>query len=219
MNRELFWIHGSPYAWRVQLALLHKGLDYTSRLLSISSGELRSPEYLALNPRGKVPTLKDGDLVVYESLAILAYLDRRYPDVPLFGRTAAETGIVWRVIAEYTCYIDHAVEEFILPIYFGKAQEQAVQVRAAIGTLATELGGIDHALSHAPYLAGDSLTAADFVVFPHLQSILRAASKPAAQSFELPFLPLADRLPAIHAWMTRIQAMPGYESTYPPNWR
>ena len=219
MTRELFWIHGSPYAWRVQLALLHKGLDYTSRVLSASVGDLRAPEYLALNPRGRVPTLKDGDVVVYESLAILAYLDRRYPDKPLFGSTPEATGVIWRVIAEYTSYIDHAVEDFILPLYFGKAEEKAAQVRAAVITLEEELSGLDAMLSRAPYLAGDAITAADFVVFPHIQSILRASSKDAARLFELPFLPMAERHPHIGAWMARIEALPGYQQTYPPHWR
>ena len=219
MTRELFWIHGSPYAWRVQLALLYKGLDYTSRVLSFSAGSLRTPEYLALNPRGRVPTLKDGDDVIYESLAILAYLDRRYPDPPLFGATAAATGVIWRVISEYTSYIDHAVEEFILPIYFGKAEEMAAQVRAAVTTLEQELAGLDGMLSQSAYLAGDALTAADFVVFPHVQSVLRASSKDAARQFDLPFLPMAERHPHISAWMARIESLPGYDLTYPPNWR
>ncbi len=219
MTRELFWIHGSPYAWRVQLALLYKGLDYTSRVLSFSAGSLRTPEYLELNPRGKVPTLKDGDVVVYESLAILAYLDRRYPDKPLFGSTPEATGMIWRVIAEYTSYIDHAVEDFILPLYFGKADEKAAQVRAAAVTLQEELSGLDAMLSRTPYLAGDAVTAADFVVFPHLQSILRAASKDGARSFVLPFLPMAERHPHVGAWMARIESLPGYDLTYPPNWR
>lgn len=56
------------------LALEVKQLKYTSRLLEASKGENKAPEYLKLNPRGTVPTLKDGDIVVRESLAIMAYL-------------------------------------------------------------------------------------------------------------------------------------------------
>src|SRR5262245_50066005 len=67
---EIFWLSGSPYAWRGLLALEVKQLKYTSRLLDASKGEVKAPEYLKLNPRGTVPTLKDGEVIVRESLAI-----------------------------------------------------------------------------------------------------------------------------------------------------
>jgi glutathione S-transferase len=56
----------------VQLALEVKGVPYVTRILERSKGEHRAPEYLAINPRGRVPTLRDGDTVVCESIAILA---------------------------------------------------------------------------------------------------------------------------------------------------
>jgi len=69
---ELFLVSGSPYGWRVQLALETKGLRYTARYLSASDGETQTAKFLGLNPRGKIPVLRDGTLVVYESLAIFA---------------------------------------------------------------------------------------------------------------------------------------------------
>ena len=97
MTLELCIVHGSPYAWRVQLALEHKALAYTTRVLSYSPASLQAPDYLALNPRGKVPTLIDGDVVLYESIAILAYLERRYPSAPIMGGPPEESGAVWRL--------------------------------------------------------------------------------------------------------------------------
>ena len=88
MGLELYWGSGSPFAWRVMLTLEVNGLAYESRFLEFSKGEHQAPAYLQLNPRGKVPTLKDGDFVIYESLAIMSYLDRKYPDPPLFGEAA-----------------------------------------------------------------------------------------------------------------------------------
>ena len=87
MAIELYWGSGSPFAWRVMLTLEVKKLAYESKLLEFSKGEHKTPAYLRLNPRGKVPTLKDGDFAVYESIAIMAYLDRKYPEPPLFGKT------------------------------------------------------------------------------------------------------------------------------------
>jgi glutathione S-transferase len=219
MPLELLLIHGSPYAWRVQLALEHKGIPYQTRVLSMSQGELRTPQFLALNPRGRVPVLRDGELVLYESIAILAYLERRYPERPLFGASVEQSALIWRHISEYTAYVDHAVESFILPLYFGRAHEQAASVRDAIQTLTHELARYEAVLANSTFLAGPAPSAADFTLFPHVQSVLRAAGKPGAAAFELPFLPLPDQHPAVNAWLRRIERLPGYDSTYPPNWR
>src|SRR5690606_12728522 len=111
MALELYWGSGSPYAWRVQLALEYKRLAYESRLLQFSMQEHKSPQMLRMNPRGRVPVLKDGDFVVFESLACLLYLDRKYPEPPLFGRTAEEAGTIMRVICEYQAYAEHQLME------------------------------------------------------------------------------------------------------------
>ncbi|MBV9621453.1 MAG: glutathione S-transferase N-terminal domain-containing protein, partial [Gammaproteobacteria bacterium] len=87
MAIEVFWGSGSPFAWRVLLALEHKRLPYVSHVLQFSKQEHKSPAMLAMNPRGKLPVLKDGDYVCFESLAILYYLERKYPAAPLFGQS------------------------------------------------------------------------------------------------------------------------------------
>ena len=90
---ELYWGSGSTPAWRALLGLHHKGLPYTSRLLSFSARETRSEAFLAINPRGKVPALVHGELRLNESLAILAYLDALQPAPPLSGQGAAEVDV------------------------------------------------------------------------------------------------------------------------------
>ena len=104
MTLEVIWGSGSPFAWRVLLTLEVKGLGYELRLIQFSREEQRSPEHLALNPRGKVPVLRDGDYVLSESLAIMAYLDRKHPEPPLFGRSAEEKGLIWKAISECDNY-------------------------------------------------------------------------------------------------------------------
>ena len=79
MSIVLYYGSGSPYAWRVQLALEHKALPYERKVLSFSAGDTRKPEFLALNPRHRVPVIVDGDFVLYESNAIVEYLDEAYP--------------------------------------------------------------------------------------------------------------------------------------------
>ena len=68
--------------------------------------EQKSPHMLAMNPRGRVPTLKDGDYVVFESLAVLYYLERKYPAKPLFGNSPEEGAVIMRVCCEYQAYIE-----------------------------------------------------------------------------------------------------------------
>ena len=109
MAIDVFWGSGSPYSWRVLLALEYKRLPYTSHLLQFSKQEHKSPHMLALNPRGRVPTLKDGDYVVFESLAVMYYLDRKYPARPLFGDSPEEGAVIMRVCCEFQAYIEDHV--------------------------------------------------------------------------------------------------------------
>src|SRR5688500_20160699 len=109
MALELWWGSGSPYSWRALLALEHKRLPYVSHLVQFSKQEHRSPQMLKMNPRGRVPVLKDGDYVVFESLAILRYLERKYPEIRIFGTTAEEEGTITRVICEYQAYADEHI--------------------------------------------------------------------------------------------------------------
>lgn len=63
--------------------------------------ENRTSEFPGLNPRGKVPVLKTGDAALYESVAIIAFLDRAHPAVPLFGQTSQEHGRIWQRVNEF----------------------------------------------------------------------------------------------------------------------
>lgn len=219
MSVEVYWSSGSGFSWRVLLALEAKKIPYDSRQLEFSKGEHRSPEFLAINPRGRVPALRDGEVTVYESVAIIAYLDRRFPDPPLFGASPAESARVWRSVMETVNYLDVPTEAFILPLYFGRVAGQEEAIRAAIKTLHEEVARLETALAASSWLAGATMSAADLVAYPMVRSILRAAGKPAAAPFETGFLPLEARYPAVAAWMGRVEALPGYDRTYPPHWR
>jgi hypothetical protein len=84
--RVLYWGSGSPPAWRVLIALHEKALSYRSEMITFESGVLKTPPMLSLNPRGLVPIFIDGEVRMYESLAILHYLDDFYPEPPLLPR-------------------------------------------------------------------------------------------------------------------------------------
>jgi glutathione S-transferase len=219
MALEVYWASGSPFSWRVLLTLEVKQLSYQSKLLTFSKREHKLPEYLALNPRGKVPTLKDGDFVLYESLAIMAYLDSAYPERPLFGRTPQETGAIWRLVSENISYLCDPIGKMVGPLFFGDASEKEAEIQAAATAVSNELARLEAAIAKSPGLAGVAISAADIVVFPWIQSLLRAAAKEAAKPLNLGFLPFDMRYSHLAAWVKRIEAIPGYERTYPPHWK
>lgn len=219
MPITLYWASGSCPSWRVLLSLELKGLAYESRLLEFSKREHKSSEMLALNPRGKVPVLRDGDTTLYESMAIIAYLDAKYPERPVLGRSAEHTGLVWRLFSECVFYVEPAIDKVCLPIYRGKALEQVDAVRAAAREAKAELVPFESRLERMPWLAGDEPTAADAAFAPQVGHLLRAGSKPVAEELDLELLPLATELPAFSRWWQRLTELPGFDRTYPPHWR
>ena len=219
MALEVYWASGSPFVWRVLLALELKQISYESKLLEFSKGQHKSPEYLAMNPRGRVPTIKDGTYVLYESVAILAYLERKHPDRPLFGRTAEETGVIWRHVSECESYLRDPVIQVARPIFTGQATSRRDEIRAAADVVHGELVLYEGIVSGSPWLAGDAVSAADVAVFPLLQVLGRAATRDAAKPLELGFAPFGERYPKLAEWSRRVEALPGYARTYPPHWR
>jgi glutathione S-transferase len=220
MEYELFWISGSPYAWRVQLALEYKDVPYASRRMDSSKQENRSPAFLELNPRGKVPLLKTGNAALSESVAIIAFLDRAHPAVPLFGRMAQEHGRIWQRVNEFENYTRDLLDaEIVRPLLRGHAKDDPEAMRASAARVYDALGWMEQALSNAPCLAGDDITAADIVALPNIQMLRRVAVRPEAIEMRLGLEDIGVRLPALGAWVSRMETMRGYDAAYPPHWR
>jgi glutathione S-transferase len=219
MAIELFWGSGSPYSWRVQLALEFKRVTYESRVLQFSKQEHKSPQMLRMNPRGRVPVLKDGDFIVFESLACLLYLDRKYPEPPIFGRTPEEAGTIMRVICEYQAYAESQLTQIVSAVFFESMDERVEEITRATHVVASEARTIEGRLSKSDWLVGDHVSAADMVVFPGIMLLLRAMEKREAGELRSRFLPMDTTYPAIARWIERMGSLPGYERTYPPHWR
>lgn len=96
---KLYSYYRSVSAYRVRLALALKGLayDYVPVHLVKNGGEQHTAEYKALNPQAMVPTLQDGDLTLTQSLAIIAYLDEKYPEPALLPEGAAARAYVRQI--------------------------------------------------------------------------------------------------------------------------
>jgi glutathione S-transferase len=219
MTVEIWWGSGSPYSWRVLLALEYKRIAYDSHLLQFSKQEHKSPQLLRMNPRGRVPVLKDGDFLVFESLACLLYLDRKYPEYPLFGTTAEEAGTIMRVICEYQAYAEQHVTQIVSAVFLDQLDQMAEEVTKSMHIVGGEARTIEGRLSTSDWLVGEQPSAADLTVFPGIMLLRRAMEKREAGDLRSRFLPMGSTYPAIARWMQRMEQLPGYDRTYPPHWR
>jgi glutathione S-transferase len=210
----LYYGSGSPYAWRVQLALEAKGLPYERKVLSFSAGDTRKPEYVRLNPRHRVPTIVDGDFTLYESNAIVEYLDEAYAThgQKLFPGDARRRATVRRIVSEVDGYTSETTDAVIDQLLYVKPEARdAAKLDAARSAVAEEFAFV------ARYLAGDylvgPLSAADFALYPFVAFMDRCHQR-------VPEFDAASLLPAaLAAWKKRIEALPYFEATWPPHWR
>ncbi len=214
---ELFWISGSPYAWRVLLALALKGAPFVSRLLEVSKGELTNAEFLSVNPRGKVPALRDGELTMGESMAIVRYIDRCFPEPPLFGRNHVDEARINQKIDEIENYLVPETGWITRALFVDSVAGRKESLNARAERVRTELQNLESRVN--TWLVGDATSAADISLYPIIAALLRAAGKPAATGLDLRLLPFAERYPRLAQWCSRIEALPGFDATYPPHWR
>jgi len=214
MSLLLYYGSGSPYAWRVQLALEHKALPYERKVLSFAAGDTRKPEFLALTPRHRVPVLVDGDFVLYESNAIVEYLDEAYPATGalLFPGDVRTRALVRRLIMEIDDYFDAAIDPLTTQAFSKKPVERdPKQIADGRNAVVDELALFTKAM-RGEFLAGP-LSAADFTFYPFVAFLKRCELK-------LPDLDADGMLtPELAAWKARIERLPYFDKTVPPHWR
>ena len=214
---ELFWISGSPPAWRVMLALHLKGIAYTSRRLFTETRDNREPDYLALNARGQVPTLVYGDLVVTESVAILAFLDRAWLERPLFGTTPGGAGREWSRVMDMEGNLLPAMGEVAQTLFRGQVEARRGALEEASVKAAEELDTLSRHLGEAPFLGGAVPMASDVHLLPTLAWLDRALELNTA-ALPAPTAALASRPANLAAWQRRMETLPEVAQTWPPHW-
>ena len=214
MSLILYYGSGSPWAWRVQLALEHKRLGYERKVLSFAAGDTRKPEFIALNPRHRVPVLVDGDFVLYESNAIVEYLDDAYPasGSPLFPGDARTRALARRLIEEVDNYFDEAIDPLTTQAFAKKPEERDPQQIANGRQAVIAEAELFTKSMRGDYLAGP-LSAADFAFYPLVAFLKRCQLK-------LPDLDADGMLtPQLLAWKARIERLPYFDKTIPPHWK
>jgi glutathione S-transferase len=158
---KLTLYHAAPSRSAVTRWMLEEiGEPYDVHLLSLSKGENRAPDYLAVNPMGKVPALKHGDVVVTESAAICTYLADEFPraklNVPI-GDLRRGTYLKWLFFGP-SC-IEPAMMDRAFP-----RKEEARRAALGYGDFDTVMDVVAKAVAKGPFILGEQFTAADIVI-------------------------------------------------------
>ena len=158
---KLTLYHAAPSRSSITRWMLEEvGEPYDVHLLNLSKGENRAPNYLAVNPMGKVPALKHGDTVITEGAAICAYLADEFPraklNVPI-GTPRRGVYLKWLFFGP-SC-IEMAIMDCAFP-----RKEGARRAALGYGDFDTVMDVTAKAVATGPYLMGDEFTAADVVI-------------------------------------------------------
>jgi glutathione S-transferase len=193
-----FELSGNCYKVRLLLGML--GLDFRRVPVDSSKGETQTPAFKTLNPRGQIPVLEDGEVRLWDSLAILVYLARRYgardrpggPWLPADPLGEAQV-MQWLALSEnellYGLARARSVLLFNRPFDLATCQ---VEGRAGLGVLEGHLADHD-------WLVGEAATIADIACYPYVGL---------ADEGGIPLGPY----PALRAWLRRFERLPNYQS-------
>lgn len=212
MTIAFYYGSGSPYAWRVWLTLEHKQLPYELKTISFSAGDLTKPEFLKLNPRHKVPVIVDNGFAMFESAAIVDYLEEAYPQHAVLPRDVHARAIARRIIREADQYLAAALEELVDQILFTQEDQRDPQrLEHGRDAFIAELERFEDLLT-GPWFAGE-VGAVDYTVYPLIALALRIERR-------VPELGLERAVgPKLDAWRARVEALPYFATTYPPHWK
>jgi glutathione S-transferase len=203
MPIEFFFMPGGPFALRCLMALSFKKLSFLPRKLDAAKQENRTPEFLALSPSGSLPVLKDGSTVVLESQAIMFYLDRAYPKMPLYGKTPEQAGRIMQELCEQQAYAEPVLQPFIASLFFGRptSTESLSQASDKLDAL---LGELERRLGSNGWLAGKAASAADISLYPLVRSVIDGHETEKAAARGLKPRSLVS-FPGLNAWMDRLK--------------
>jgi glutathione S-transferase len=200
-------VPGSPYLRTVLLTLSEKGAPH--RLAAMGMGQARSPEHLARHPFARIPVIDHGDFQLYETQAIVRYLDAVFdgPSLrPTDPREAARAdqicGIVdWYLFPKVSATIGW--NRVIVPRLLGGTPDEAA-IAAAVPDARTTFDALNRLIGDQPFAAGQTLSIADLMLVPHLDFL---AETPEG----------ADLLAgtALSGWLGRMRERPSAIATRP----
>ncbi|HZP78948.1 MAG TPA: glutathione S-transferase family protein [Pseudolabrys sp.] len=201
-------VPGSPFLRAVEMSLREKDAAY--RLKVMGPGDSKSESYLQKNPFGRVPTLEHGDFCLYETQAILRYLDDIFPE-PVFepsdARVAARMNQIigindWYFFPKVAAVI--VFQRIIGPAFRGSTPDEAA-IAAALPMGKTCIAELDRLLGKQQFLTGEQLTIADLILAPQLDFF---AVTPEGQAL--------IKGTQLEAWLARMNARPSMQATQRP---
>jgi len=164
MMLKLYDFKSSPNCQRVKVVLAEKNLPYDIVPVDLRKQEQKKPEYLKLNPYGKVPVLTDDFTVLYESLIINEYLNEKYPDPPLMPKDPGGKAKA-RILIDYgMAHFDSAYQKLRMELMKDPKEQSQPVIDGAKSDLKKLLQRFEDEIGDQPYLMGDfSLVDADLI--------------------------------------------------------
>ncbi|MBS0374420.1 MAG: glutathione S-transferase family protein [Proteobacteria bacterium] len=199
-------IPGSPFGRAVLAALEEKRTGY--RLIAVAPPALRAPEHLARHPFGRVPVLEHGDYRLYETQAILRYLDRVLPEPALTPADARAAGRMDQALNVNDWYLFQGVanviafQRIVRPQLMGLAADEAA-IGEAMPRAAQVFAELARLLGEQPFFAGAQLSLADLAIAAQLDFFLETPEWPV----------LAGPHPGLAAWLGRMRDRPSLRAT------
>ncbi len=192
----------STFARRVRIALIEKGIPAELVEVDMVARAHRAPPYRALNPYGRVPTLDDDGFILYESTAILEYLEATHPTPPLVPADARGRALVAMHMKLCDLQLARPTGTIIFPKRFLPRErwDEAAMAQAR-GEIESHLGILEPQLAGKEWLVADRYTLVEVCYTPFME-----------------FFPLMEITPppAVAAWTARMLARPSARETRPP---
>jgi len=191
----------STFSRRVRIALAEKQIAYEAIVVDLAQRKHRDPAYLALNPYGRVPTLEENGFVLYESTAILNYLEATRAEPPLVPADLRQRALVDMNMKLCDIQMTRYTGTIIFPKRFlPKEKWNEAAMAAAKGEIESHIAILERQLAGKSYLVAEQFTLADICYLPFLE-----------------FLPLMEITPspAVAAWRERLLARPSARATKP----
>ncbi len=201
--RRLFSSPLSPYAAKARIALYEKGLEFekVNVLWDPVRGFAEKPaEMLAINPKGQVPTLVDGEIALYDSTIIFEYLEERYPSPPLYPKNIAAR-VQCRMLEDFADTVLADAGRILRVEVFGKpdpASRDQTAIGKADAVLRSAWSMLDQRLGDNEYLC-DSFTVADIGCYVHIRLLRFMGTVPDADWQRL------------HNWIGRMEKRPSVQ--------
>ncbi|WP_334028391.1 glutathione S-transferase family protein [Alteromonas sp. P256] len=193
---KLYGFDVSNYYNMIKLAMALKGIDYEA----VMTYPNQTPEYLAISPTGKVPALQTDQGVLVETNVILEYLDEISPQAPLYPTEPFAKAKVKELVKLIELYIELPARRCHTEAFWGVPVDDITkkEVKRALFNGAQALA---RAAEFSPYIAGDTLTAADIMLLYSMDLAASVANK-------LFDVDLYEHAPGSKALMTRLKEMP-----------